>query len=270
MHSVPGAGTAIWCELPLPAAAEPAIVPQLQARVLPPGLRMLFADNVELNRLALRQFLDGTGIILDEAADGAEALTKIEAVSYDLVVLDLRMPGMDGFEAARAIRARERQLGLAPVPLAALSAGAAPDDRQSAAEAGITAFLTKPIDRPALIAALAALLPEAPPSVLPPRPAIPEGLEHMLPQFIAEMEKDAVTLQTLAEAPLADVAEHAHAMRGKCAMFGEDILFGLLTRLEEGCMAGKGDGNAVLGALIVERVLQLRIYDTKPNAVPEQ
>lgn len=79
----------------------------------------------------------------------------------------------------------------------------------------------------------------------------------MLPLFIAEMEKDAATLQALAAAPLADLAEHAHAMRGKCAMFGEDILFGLLTRLEQDCLAGTRETIAPLIALVAERALQL-------------
>lgn len=105
---------------------------------------------------------------------------------------------------------------------------------------------------------------------IPPPPAIPEGLEHMLPQFIAEMEKDAAILQSLALAPLAELGEHAHAMRGKCAMFGEERLYTLLTSLEDNCQADSNDGNGALVALIVERVLQLRVYDLENStAVPE-
>ncbi|MBC7908193.1 MAG: response regulator [Rhodospirillaceae bacterium] len=274
VSSVPGTGTTIWCELPLPASVEPAAAAPLSARALPPNLRVLFADDVELNRLVLREFLTGTGAILDEAADGAEALTKIEAASYDLVVLDLRMPGMDGFEAARAIREREGRLGLAPLPLAALTAGAAPEDRQLAAEAGFTIFLPKPIDRTALIAALADLVSPSVSSASVSSPAgapvIPAGLEHMLPLFIAEMEKDAVILDTLADAPLSDLGEHAHAMRGKCAMFGEDILYGLLTTLEENCQARLHNGNSELMAAIVERARHLRVYDQNPVLVADE
>ncbi|MBC7950239.1 MAG: response regulator [Rhodospirillaceae bacterium] len=277
VRSVPGSGTVIWCELPLPTASEPAAAPLPFVKTLPANLRILFADDVELNRLVLREFLAGTGAVLDEAADGAEALAKTENGHYDLVVLDLRMPGMDGFQAARAIRERERRLGLPPLPLAALTAGAAPEDRQMAAAAGFNIFLPKPIDRPALIAALAELMSTAqpqstalpPPPAIPDGPAIPAGLEHMLPLFIAEMEKDAATLQSLAQAPLDQLGEHVHAMRGKCAMFGEDILYTLLTSLEDNCQAGSHDGNPALIALIVERALQLRVYDPAFATVAE-
>jgi CheY-like chemotaxis protein/HPt (histidine-containing phosphotransfer) domain-containing protein len=263
-----GRGTTIWCELPLPETAPPKAAPPPPARSLPPRLRLLFADDAELNRLVLREFLANTGAIIDEAADGAEALAKVEANRYDLAVLDLRMPGMDGFQAARAIRERERRLGLDPVPLVALTAGAAPADRKLAEEAGFTAFLAKPIDRPALIAALADLLPAGQGAApLPPPPDIPAGLEHMLPLFIAEMAKDAERLQGLAGVPLDDLAEHAHAMRGKCAMFGEDTLYQLLTRLEQDALAGKAADAPGLIARIVERATQLRDYDAEACTV---
>ena len=95
----------------------------------------------------------------------------------------------------------------------------------------------------------------------PPPPEIPAGLEHMLPVFVAEMEKDAARLQELAEAPADDLAEHAHGARVKAAMFGEERLFTLFTRIEQ--MALSGGDRAELPSLvaqIIERLAQLRVY----------
>jgi signal transduction histidine kinase/DNA-binding response OmpR family regulator len=256
-----GAGTSVWCDLPLPGCEvwphDDAAAP---APVLRSGVRVLVADDVELNRLVLREFLTGTGALVDEAADGLEVLTKIEVGHYDIAVLDLRMPGLDGFETARAIRRREAERSLAPLPLAALSAGAATADRQAAADAGFTAFLAKPIDRPALLAALAALLPKGMTMADISPPDIPQGLEHLLPQFIAEMEKDVVRLGDLAGGELAELAEFAHAMRGKAAMFGEQPLFELLTRIEELALRNRNDELPTLITQVVERVGQLQVY----------
>jgi HPt (histidine-containing phosphotransfer) domain-containing protein len=100
-------------------------------------------------------------------------------------------------------------------------------------------------------------------TALPPPPDIPQGLEHMLPLFVVEMERDARTLERLASAPPPELAEHAHAMRGKAAMFGEDMLFRLLTQVEQDALAGGNGPLPALIARIVERASQLREYQTK-------
>lgn len=246
---------------------NPALaVPGSPAIALPAGCRLLFADDVELNRLVLREFLAGTGAQMDEAADGVEALAKLETGRYDLAILDLRMPNMDGFAAAQAIRQREGLHQRPSLPLVALSAGGSVAERQRATAAGFTVFLAKPIGRAALLAALADVLGplggSAPRTV--PLPNIPEGLEHMLPLFVAEMDKDAVVLAALDNGPADALAEHVHAMRGKCAMFGEDILFDLLTRLEDDTKAGRSDRRATLLADVVERTRQLSVYGSPP------
>lgn len=95
---------------------------------------------------------------------------------------------------------------------------------------------------------------------LPPPPEIPEGLEHMLPLFIAEMTRDATRLTELAGAPLDDLAEHAHAMRGKAGLFGEACLYDLLTQMERHAMAGNALPLPDLLARVVERTGQLEVY----------
>ena len=242
-------------EVPAPAFRPPPAQARAQVQVL-------LADDVELNRLVLRGFLAAVGWGVDEAADGAQALARRRERRYDLAVLDLRMPGMDGFAAARAIRAWEAKTGTPPLPLVALSAGATVADRRQAAEAGFTTFLAKPIGAQALVAALSALLPQpASRSSLPPPPTPPTGLEGLMPAFLAEMDKDAVLLRQLEHGDRGELAEHVHAMRGKCGMFGENLLFDMLSRLETHLgeeMSGEEISAQVAAA--IERVGQLRQY----------
>lgn len=104
------------------------------------------------------------------------------------------------------------------------------------------------------------------PAPLPPPPNIPEGLEHLLPQFVAEMVKDAAILEALAGAPLDQVGEHAHAMRGKAGLFGEERLYVLLTRVETLALDGCAEGMADLCAQVIERANQLAVYGQLPAA----
>lgn len=103
---------------------------------------------------------------------------------------------------------------------------------------------------------------------LPPPPDIPEGLEHLLHQFIAEMGKDAARLAELAAAPLDELGDHAHAMRGKAGLFGESRLYDLLTVVEHLALAGDASRMADLIAQVIERSNQLALYGPVAGAEP--
>jgi diguanylate cyclase (GGDEF)-like protein/PAS domain S-box-containing protein len=238
--------------------------------VAPHGVKVLFADDMELVRLVFRDFLDGTGCVVDEAASGAEAVAKATSGRGDggnrhqLVVLDLCMPEVDGYEAAKAIRLFEAANGLPPVPLIALTVDDCEDSRARARAAGFDRFLAKPISRSELLAAMAEMLPAADTETAPPGEGlasginIPAGLEHLLPSFMTEMVRDQQVLRSLADGmDRVELADHAHAMRGKCGMFGEEVLYGLLGELE--AMAPNGDTGEItrLVAKVVERVGRL-------------
>lgn len=94
-----------------------------------------------------------------------------------------------------------------------------------------------------------------------PRPNMPAGLEGLLPQFVAEMKKDHARLLTLVDGDLALLAEHVHAMRGKCAMFGEDILYEPLSALEIAAQAGLREDWADSLKRIGQRVADLQTFD---------
>jgi len=114
---------------------------------------LVVEDNVD-NRVLIERFLGKTGWQLDAAENGALAVARFTTDGpYDLVLMDVQMPVMDGYAATRAIRAWEREKGVAPTPIVALTAHTMEESGKSH-DAGCTAFLTKPISKSALLASI--------------------------------------------------------------------------------------------------------------------
>jgi CheY-like chemotaxis protein len=108
------------------------------------SLRILLAeDNLVNQRLATR-LLEKRGHFVVLAANGREAVTAFEKESFDLVLMDLQMPEMDGFEATAAIRAKEKSTGK-HLPIVALTAHAMKGDREKCLASGMDGYLTEPI-----------------------------------------------------------------------------------------------------------------------------
>ncbi len=116
------------------------------------GLRVLLAEDNAVNALLAKALLSKAGCTVDRAASGEEAVEAASMAPYDLILMDVRMPGMDGLEATRRLRAQ----GLT-TPIVALTANAFEDDRRACLEAGMDDFLTKPIAPTALNAIIARL-----------------------------------------------------------------------------------------------------------------
>lgn len=108
-------------------------------------ISMLIADDSESNQELLSLYFQKTTCKIDFAANGQEAVDKFAAKRYDLVLMDILMPVMDGLDATRAIRAHEKENGLEPVPIIAVTANAFDVDKKRSLDAGCTEFLPKPI-----------------------------------------------------------------------------------------------------------------------------
>lgn len=170
-ESEPGEGSLFWLRLPLPPAPPEAMGqtaaaprpdgPDAPAPLpeTPPQSILLVEDNA-INRLLLRRFLEAGGHSVTEATDGVEGVARAAENAFDLILMDISMPRMDGIAATRAIRsgsgpsARSRIL--------ALTAHALPDERARFIEAGMEAALAKPIGQDALLRAVAGHLPDTP------------------------------------------------------------------------------------------------------------
>ncbi|MDO8902545.1 MAG: response regulator [Phenylobacterium sp.] len=135
----------------------PVSTPQATAdSVSTGGLRVLLADDNPTNRRVVELMLDAAGVEVVSVENGAEALTALAASAFDLVLMDLRMPVMDGFEAIRAIRQAEAK-GYR-LPIIVLSANAGPEDREASAQAGADRHIAKPIRAENLFGAISQVL----------------------------------------------------------------------------------------------------------------
>ena len=118
------------------------------------GLSILIADDSRDNIMLIRAYLKHTPHRLDVAENGAEAVALFQRNRYDLVLMDVQMPVMDGYTATGQIRAWEREHDYPPVPVVALTANALKEDEQRSLDAGCTGHLTKPIRKGMFLAAL--------------------------------------------------------------------------------------------------------------------
>ena len=145
-----------------PAPREAVATPDRAARVL-------LVDDHPMNRELGKALLTLVGCEVDTAEDGAEAVEAVRAGDFDLVLMDVHMPVMDGLAAARAIRALSGRP--ANVPIIALSADVLPEQVARCRAAGMDDHVAKPIRREALIAAVARALDGRPPAEIAERSA---------------------------------------------------------------------------------------------------
>jgi PAS domain S-box-containing protein len=122
-----------------PEAHEPAIARPVS------GLRILVADDSGENRFLVAEYLKDLDCRLDFAEDGLATVEKFQSGEFDLVLMDLQMPLMDGYEATRRIRQWENEHRRPPVPVIALTASALENELQKALDAGCSAWLRKPV-----------------------------------------------------------------------------------------------------------------------------
>ncbi len=125
------------------------------------GARVLLVEDNALNRRLAKEILGESGVVLDMAENGQEALEAVQRNNYQLVLMDVQMPVMDGFEATRAIR---RLPGFESLPIIAMTANAMAQDRDDSISAGMNDFLPKPIDATQLLEMLVRWIASPPPA----------------------------------------------------------------------------------------------------------
>jgi len=123
-------------------------------------LRVLVAEDNAVNQKVVMGFLDRAGHAAVVVSTGAEVLTALERHDFDVVLMDLQMPEIDGFEATRAIRRQERSTG-GHIPIVALTAHVAKGDAERCLEAGMDAYISKPLRARDLFAAIESALDPA-------------------------------------------------------------------------------------------------------------
>ena len=124
------------------------------------GLHVLLAEDNAVNRKVAVRLLEKRGHTVVAVEDGRQALRALDGERFDVALMDVQMPEMDGFEATAAVRARERVEG-GHLPIVALTAYAMKGDRERCLEAGMDAYVAKPVNADELFATLERLVPEA-------------------------------------------------------------------------------------------------------------
>lgn len=153
VKSAEGKGSTFTVLLRLPRAEKPAAAPVAEPTQLPDfGLRALVAEDNKFNQVVVRNLARRIGISVDIAENGEEAVRMVDGGDYDLVLMDIRMPVMNGYEAAARIRARGDAVGR--IPILAVTAEATRADIQQCLDAGMDHHLPKPLRIADVVAAV--------------------------------------------------------------------------------------------------------------------
>lgn len=248
------------------------------------GARLLLAEDNVVNQEVAFHILTSLGAELDIVDNGAEAVTAVATIAYDLVLMDVHMPVMDGLQATQIIRTLA---GCETLPIIGMTAAAFNEDRAAALDIGMNAYLSKPIDTTLLERTLVAWLPDrdaVPPETGRPDPAPPdpapspdappsrlpgemEGFD--LPLVLSRLSGNTALLarlllvfakeskqwsQTFDEAmdrgDTTLAARLAHTLKGSAGNIGATEIYEAVVRLEEDLHAGRAvDGGATHEAL---------------------
>lgn len=204
-------------------------------------LRVLIVDDHDDNRFLIQSYLHQMVATLDIANNGQEAVNRFQAGAYDIVLMDMQMPVMDGYTATQTIRAWEQRLGRVPTPILALTAHALQGDAQRTLDAGCTAYLAKPVLREDLLAAIQTYTATSQPAITPvpaaPTQAINPALRHMIPGYLARRREDLETCRhLLADKDFLSISALMHKMAGTGGGYGFPQLTNVARQVEQAAL----------------------------------
>jgi len=221
-------------------------------------LNILLAEDNELNRRFATRFLTSRGHAVQAAGTGREVLEALAQRRFDLVLMDISMPGMDGMEATRAIRAHDGSAWDPDIPVVAVTAHAVKGDRERFLEAGMTDYLSKPLDLEQVNRVLRAVTPSRGgalqteevaaerPFNLEVRDRRFQGMMDVLPELLDIFRGNGTSSmesldRAMDAADLAAVAAAAHALKGMSSVICADVVHECSARLEEEALGGNAD-----------------------------
>ncbi|HEY3826485.1 MAG TPA: ATP-binding protein [Bryobacteraceae bacterium] len=194
-------------------------------------LRILLVEDSPESRALFQAYFKRSAHHLEVAEDGKAAVDRFRVGAFDLILMDMQMPGMDGLSATRAIRLIEAEQGAAPIPIVALTANARPQDVEMSRQAGCNAHLSKPISKAKLLEAIeeyGAAAREPIPVELQP------GLEEITPGYLAVRREEIPELiSLLAVSAFERIAQMAHNMKGSGTSYGFEDLSRIGAALED-------------------------------------
>jgi len=213
-----------------PEVTKPAVFEDLRA------LHILLVEDILDNRLLIQAYLKKTPYSLDIAENGAIAVEKFKSGKYDLVLMDMQMPVLDGYDATSAIRKWESEKKTKTTPIIALTAHATKEEKQKSLDAGCTAHLTKPIKKAKLMETIYKYTAAKAEVVMTQNSGIKRDekiivqvdaeLEDLIPGFLENRRKDVKTLeQALGKGEYETIRKLGHTLKGAGGGYG----FGTIT-----------------------------------------
>jgi signal transduction histidine kinase/CheY-like chemotaxis protein/HPt (histidine-containing phosphotransfer) domain-containing protein len=261
VESAPGRGSTFWFTAPFAPARAEVVAAPARVDVPVPPLRILLAEDNLVNQQVALGLLRRRGHTVDVVGDGGAAVDAVRARTYDVVLMDVHMPNVDGIEATREIRRLPGDKGR--VPILALSATAMRSEAETALAAGMDGALAKPIDPVVLASVLARHAPGGDGNASCPRPhadataagAIDEPYLRQLAEaigatkvheLIADLPEQARPhrerlVAARAGRDLPGIRSAAHALGGIAANLGLTALADVAGDVEEACVAGHTD-----------------------------
>ncbi|HEX6895698.1 MAG TPA: response regulator, partial [Bryobacteraceae bacterium] len=203
-------------------------------------LRILVAEDSPDNLFLIQSYLKDSGWTIEAAANGRDAAARFVAGAFDLVLMDMQMPELDGYTAARQIRAWEREHGRTATPIVAVTAYALPAEREKSRAAGCTAHLTKPIRKEVLLRTIREYTGATGRSGN-------DNFATILPGYLARRRADVAAIAAaLDRRDFAAIRTIGHNMKGSGAGYGLEEISGIGARLEEAADASDAERAAAI------------------------
>jgi len=218
-----------------------------------PPMRILLADDSHDNRMLIEAYLKKTHHTVDHAEDGSVAVEKVKLNHYDLVLMDIQMPVMDGYTAVRTIRAWEHAQGTARMPIIALTASALDESVRRSLEAGCDAHVSKPVRKATLfetilnVTAAAAISPASNGSSSMAANGdcsmkrqliqVEAYLRDLVPGFLEHKRADTGTIRAAIDrADYETISQIGHKMKGEGGSYGFDAVTEMGAALEQAAL----------------------------------
>jgi PAS domain S-box-containing protein len=220
--------------------------------------RLLLAEDSQANQIIAKTFLENAGYDVDVVADGQEAVNAVMALPYDLILMDVSMPEMDGLEATRRIRELPDEKG--QINIIALTANVFKDDLDRCMEAGMNGFIPKPIDKNRLLSTLEHYLPTPPledattstPEIAKDTRCLDQNIldqlindvgEEVLPTMLEVYFKEVDNRckqikQAMTALDIETMREQAHALKSSSGALGAANLRDIAEKIEYACKQG--------------------------------